>query len=93
MKTEMKNIESKDVGRRARRVVDLFNLHRFDGLKAELFQPKGTTGRYHVYIHFPDRDKVYAAHEWGILASRMLLEGLHVSDGPGGIDYLGMKVW
>ena len=89
----MKSVESKDVGRRIGRVVDRFNLWRFDGLRAELYQPKGTTGRYHVYVHFPDRDKVYAAHEWGILASYMLLEGLHVSDGPGGIDFLGMKVW
>lgn len=89
----MKDVESKDVERLAGRVVDLFNLHRFDGLKAELFQPKGTTGRYRVHVRFPDRDKVYAAHEWGILASCMLLEGLHVSDGPGGVDYLGMKVW
>lgn len=89
----MKNVESKDVERLAGRVVDRFNLWRFDGLKAEISQPKGKAGRYHVHIRFPDRDKVYAAHEWGILASYMLLEGLHVSDGPSGVDYLGMKVW
>ena len=89
----MKNVEIKDVERVAGRVVDRFNLWRFDGLKAELLPPKGTTGRYYVCLHFPGRDKVYAAHEWGILASYMLLEGLHVSDGPGGVDHLGMNVW
>ena len=90
----MNNAESIDVGRLAGRAVDLFNLlHRSDGLKAEIFTLMGPTGRHHVYLHFPSRDKVHAAHEWGILASCMLLEGLHVSDGPSGIDYLGMKVW
>lgn len=89
----MKNVESMDVEQRARRVAELFNLCRFDGVKVDI-KSGARSGRFVVRIFdTAGCGREYLAHEWGILASYMLLEGLHVSDGPGGIDFLGMKVW
>lgn len=87
------NIKSKDAEQRVRRVVELFNLYRFDGVKAEI-QNGARPGRFSVRVcDGSGAGREYLAHEWGTLASYMLLEGLHVSGGPGGAGFLGMKVW
>lgn len=89
----MKSLESAEVEPRARRVVERFGLWRFDGVKVDI-QSSARPGRFVVRIFdTAGCGHEYLAHEWGQLASYMLLEGLHVSDAPSGIDFMGMKVW